>query len=199
MAISASTEGSDQPCSQWSRRPSARYSATISDEHAQRRHEPDGDRELPPTVGLRDRGSRHFAVEQRVGNRGERERSQEERGAREPEREHEPAADGAAPAPDLGAEVERQARADEEQGGACRRPGGVVRARTRHRDMADMAQLDDAHHDEQDELDHGDHAEPARATARTGAEREQHDRDRQDQLERAPVRRDAGKTGASRS
>ena len=97
----------------------------------------------------------------------------------------------------FGAEVERQARADEEQSG--RRCGArrVVGARSRHGDVADVAQLDDAHHDQQDELRRRDHAERPRAKGEPARARAARSRP----AAPAPTRRDSGlrpgKTGVS--
>ena len=131
---------------------------------------------------------------QRFGNRAERDRGEEERSADEGDGGDEDAAHGAAASGDLSAEVEREARAHEEECCASGRSARRVDARMRRDVRADVRKLEAGDDEEHDHLRDAEDAERGEHGP-DGEEDERDDRDGDEKLERSAVRVHAGEHG----
>ena len=150
-------------------------------EGAGRDSEPDGDPEGPVPVVVSDAHGRDLEPQQRVRNGCHPQGGDEEADADDADRGGQAAPHGLAPAAYLGAEIERKARTDEEQGGAADPATDRVDARCRGETSRKMRQLDAAEREQERKLRHSHHEQGGERPA-DGGEHEEDDRDREQKL-----------------
>ena len=137
---------------------------------------------------------RNRKLAQRVRDGGEGERGDEEAETDHADRGSEAASHRPATAAHLGAEVERQARADEQERGSADAAADWVEARLAREANRDVPERDASQHEHEHELREADHQHRDERQA-DRSEHEEHDRERKNELEHPAIGMDPGEDG----